>query len=286
MIRAFLKQLNDPFPDHDNFTEELRYMVVVGAFVAIFLYVLKPFGLHREPGNVALICVSYGLITVFFGMTYHLFCRHTLKLKTDLASWTLWKWILKCILMVAWIGVGNFFYLFFVDETRDLDFSVFLGMLETTMIVGFFPVVASGLIVQLRAAKRNQRNAADIELPEVQPEQSLTVVRFAQSSGEDLLLETGKIRYLEAMQNYVSIYFVELGELRSELVRTTVARVESELAGTSVIRCHRSFLININSVRHVSGNAQGLRLSLDQVDEFKVPVSRPYIATLRELLSS
>ncbi|MFT5574484.1 MAG: hypothetical protein ACI9FR_003431 [Cryomorphaceae bacterium] len=285
MIRAFLKQLNAPFPDHLGGLENLRYMIAVGTFVALFLYVLRPFGLHRETGNVALICVSYGLITVAFGMSFHLICRYVLRLRTHGASWTLWKWILQSICMVTWIAIGNFLYLFVVDETRFLNLDVFLGMLKTTMVVGFFPVVVSGLIVQLRAARIHQRDAADIALPEASLEPNQTLVSFALSSNDNLELEFGQIRYLEAMQNYVSIYFLRDGELRCELVRTTIAKVATQLHSSSVVRCHRSFLVNIESVRKVSGNAQGLRLKLDRVSDFEVPVSRPYIAELRALLN-
>lgn len=285
MIRAFLKQLNEPFPDHDSGWQNLRYMLGVGAFVALFLYLLKPFGLHRETGSVLLICISYGIITIVFGMSFHLFCRYALKLKVDGLDWTLWKWILQSICLVTWIAIGNFLYLFVVDETRDLNATVFFGMLQTTMIVGFFPVVVSGFIVQLRAARLNQRDAATIDLPEVRTASNLQMFSVALSSSEELQIEASQIRYLEAMQNYVSICFYVASELRSELVRTTIAKVEAQLIGSAVVRCHRSYLVNIESVRVVTGNAQGLRLKLDQVDDFQVPVSRPYIATLRELLN-
>jgi hypothetical protein len=285
MIRAFLKQLNEPFPDHISGWENTRYMIAVGVFVALFLYVLRPFGLHRETGNVALICISYGLITIVFGISFHLICRHVLKLKPHGASWTLQKWILQSIFLVAWIAIGNFLFLFVVDETRVLNLTVFLGMLKTTMIVGFFPVVVSGLIVQLRAARLHQRDAATIAIPEARSAPDPALISFVLSSSESLQMEFGQIRYLEAMQNYVSICYLDDGALRSELVRTTIAALEEQMADSAVERCHRSFLVNVDCVEQVSGNAQGLRLKLAQVDTFIVPVSRPYIAKLRRLLN-
>jgi DNA-binding LytR/AlgR family response regulator len=60
--------------------------------------------------------------------------------------------------------------------------------------------------------------------------------------------------------------------------------MEEQLQSTAVVRCHRSFLINVNAIEHVSGNAQGLRLQLVMVSGVEVPVSRSYIPKLRALL--
>ena len=38
-------------------------------------------------------------------------------------------------------------------------------------------------------------------------------------------------------------------------------------------RCHRTYLVNLDRVGHVSGNAQGYKLHLEGIDNL-VPVSR------------
>jgi DNA-binding LytR/AlgR family response regulator len=38
-------------------------------------------------------------------------------------------------------------------------------------------------------------------------------------------------------------------------------------------RCHRSYLVNLNYIRHISGNATGYKLHLEGVNDL-IPVSR------------
>ena len=86
------------------------------------------------------------------------------------------------------------------------------------------------------------------------------------------------------MQNYVTVWFLKDGKLTKEMLRATIASVEEKFAGTDVIRCHRSFLVNVDCIEKVSGNAQGLRLQLKGLSEMEVPVSRSFIPKIRELL--
>ncbi|RLD17564.1 MAG: hypothetical protein DRI69_12045 [Bacteroidetes bacterium] len=51
--------------------------------------------------------------------------------------------------------------------------------------------------------------------------------------------------------------------------------MEAELIGTSVMRCHRSFLVSLNNVVSASGNAHYLDLTLRGCSE-KIPVSRSF----------
>jgi len=50
-----------------------------------------------------------------------------------------------------------------------------------------------------------------------------------------------------------------------------------------LLRCHRSYLVNAAVIREARGNAQGLKLSIVGTEE-EVPVSRAYVAVLREHL--
>ena len=49
--------------------------------------------------------------------------------------------------------------------------------------------------------------------------------------------------------------------------------IESQLDNTLVVRCHRSFMVNINAITHVEGNTNGYRLSIRDT-EVTVPISR------------
>ena len=95
-----------------------------------------------------------------------------------------------------------------------------------------------------------------------------------------LELNIQELLYVEAMQNYAMIF---LADGSSQIVRSTLKFLESTLSPYHIIRTHRSYLVNLKNVKMVSGNAQGLKLSLQGTDTI-VPVSRSYIASVKARL--
>ena len=54
-----------------------------------------------------------------------------------------------------------------------------------------------------------------------------------------------------------------------------------KLPNFHIIRCHRSFVVNLDHVIEVGGNAQGLKLHLNMLEDY-IPVSRKYIPVVQQ----
>ncbi len=72
-----------------------------------------------------------------------------------------------------------------------------------------------------------------------------------------------EIIFVEAMENYVVIYT----ETQRIITMMTMIAMEESLPGERFIRCHKSFIVNINQIRAVEGNELN-------VGNQKIPVSR------------
>jgi DNA-binding LytR/AlgR family response regulator len=117
-----------------------------------------------------------------------------------------------------------------------------------------------------------------------------------QESGPEITLtaENGKdifnaplydILLIHSSGNYVEIYWLENQKKRKKLFRQTFATVENYLGESSGFKkCHRCWLVNIQRVDRLSGNSRGYFLEIDKLD-FKIPVSRNYIPSFREVFS-
>lgn len=84
------------------------------------------------------------------------------------------------------------------------------------------------------------------------------------------------IWFIESLQNYVNIYFWNGETMEKKTERATLKSCENLIKNTNLLRCHRSFIVNTTIVENVSGNAQGLKLKLRNL-ETTIPVSRSYI---------
>lgn len=92
---------------------------------------------------------------------------------------------------------------------------------------------------------------------------------------------------IEAADNYCKFTFLSNGQIKTKLLRMRMKEAEKELTGlVQFERCHRSFIVNIEMISGIEGNAQAYRLALFYLDD-SIPVSRAYdVEPLRQKLGS
>ena len=279
-----LTWLRRPYPFESAWPHMLRNGAWGGVFVWLFLYFFKPFGTQIDADEQWAYfgtCFQFGLVTFgVFGLVGGL-CRvfpHILKEE----GWAVWKEIVFTVFTVSLIGLGNLLLahrLFGLPLTLQnvWDWQVL------TFIVGIFPTVFGVFLGQIKLQKRYAAAAASLNQqiethhkspPAAPADTAQTVTLRGDNQGELLSLEPEQIRYLAAADNYVQVFFVKNGTLKSTMLRTTLRKMEDALAQwPQFFRCHRTYLVNLDQVTQVSGNAQGYRLHLEGLDE-TVPVSR------------
>lgn len=286
IVKNILKRLNEPFPEDISLVNKIRSKIGIGIFVTLFLYILRPFGLTYYGNEALLICVKFGLVTVFAGVAYNLFSIYILGLKKDMSSWTLWKWIVSAIVLIIFISICNYLFMSSLEGWEGFSWANFLGMVIITFIVGIFPIIFSGMIIQMNAYKRNQIKAKDMQTGLIPKKtEALRVMLTDENNRNNYSFDLANLLYIEAMQNYVSVYHLTTGKIEKTIFRNTVKRIEVQVAKSPLIRCHRSFLVNTNLIEKVVGNAQGLRLTLKGLEDRTIPVSRKYIPLLKEIIN-
>lgn len=92
-----------------------------------------------------------------------------------------------------------------------------------------------------------------------------------------LTLKSSDLIYLEASDNYVLIHFQAGATVKSYLLRNTLKRLERVLDGFPLLRCHRSFMVNMHRVKMLKRDKGQFKLWMDEEGGIAIPVSRSYI---------
>ncbi|MGC4021225.1 MAG: LytTR family DNA-binding domain-containing protein [Cyclobacteriaceae bacterium] len=79
--------------------------------------------------------------------------------------------------------------------------------------------------------------------------------------------------YVEADDNYSTFYWRNKAAVEKKILRMNLKSAEGQLDNNFTIRCHRSFIVNINMIETVTGNTNGYKLSIIGHD-YSIPVSR------------
>jgi LytTr DNA-binding domain len=277
-MNALMKWLQQPFPFDEDRTYAARSAMVGGAFVTLFLYFFRPFGMNTDTlseGEVFWICAQFGLITgavaVLWGGVVALFPRIFEEKK-----WSVGREIAATLVFIAAVTLGNLLFSAW-KWNNCVTLTNYLRWLGVTASVGVFPTGLGVLLKQVRLMRRYATEAVDISRhlhPTVTTPPTATVTLMGDNQGESLRVAVADFLYAEAADNYVKIVWHEASVVKSMLLRTTLRRVETELQGhAQLYRCHRSYVVNLAEVQYLSGNAQGYKLHLQHTDA-TVPVSR------------
>lgn len=95
-----------------------------------------------------------------------------------------------------------------------------------------------------------------------------------------LTLKSNDLIFLEASDNYVVIHFQAGPKVKSYLLRNTLKRLESGLSGFPLLRCHRSYMVNIHRVKMLKRDKGQFKLWMDDEGVLAIPVSRSYIPSV------
>ena len=177
-------------------------------------------------------------------------------------------------------------YLLFTQHWFESDIPFTLGLVaHTSLCVGMIlaiPYVIFTLIVANRA-KEEEINALKLRQEAEKPSGSSDVIPFYDYSGNlKISIPTGSILYIASQDNYVEIRYVLGGQLLNYLMRCRTTRLEKQLEGTPLIRCHRSYIVNVENVAQLKREGARVFLELSHPDARKIPVSKSYYKAIAE----
>jgi len=279
--------LNAPFPEEEDFGANVKHIFGVSFFIFFVLFVLRPFGIHHSGDKLFWVCLGFGLVTFFISFLYFWLFAEILKIKKNVPAWTLGKWILYMLGLLLFISLANLLFVkIAISPTLNLNASNFFQMAYSTLAIGSIPVIFSGYFIQQKSDKKNQSAASDIQSQLKNKSYEKKSIQLSSSNKkQQIKLTENEFLYAESQQNYVAISHLQDGKIKEVVLRNTLKNILTQLPEKPFFRCHQSYLVNTDLIENVSGNAQGLRLRLNGLNDFEIPVSRKYISDLKALLA-
>jgi DNA-binding LytR/AlgR family response regulator len=264
----------------------LKQAALFGLFVFLFLFIFKPFGILGMSGSFLGIILGFAAMTLAVMIVLNVLIPLFFPAFFEETGWTVGKEVLYAGVNLWGIGVANF--LFFAYTAKS-DFSpgAFWGFQLFTVSIGVFPVGFLTLARERQSRAAYERTATILteELPKAAVSSDRTVLFQLRNGLEPLTLLTSELRYLQAADNYVYVHFFRHGPQR-RIIRSTLKLLEEDLnTGSGFLRCHKSYIVNLDHVVRISGNAQGYKLHLRGCDE-PIPVSRQHNATIKARLAT
>lgn len=169
------------------------------------------------------------------------------------------------------------------DTTRSIT-ELFKNSFVKTFLIVFIPYAICYIYFIW------QENLRELRELRQQIERDETVL---QKAYVQILDEKGEMRLsvrrenlvlIESADNYVCVYYLNGDKTKKTMVRNTLSRVAEHLKGSRIVRCHRSYMINLDHVKILHRDKEGVFIELGIESMPDVPISRTYADNIREWL--
>lgn len=265
-----------PFEINDH---QVKEGLIAFAIVFLLLFFLQPFGISEYDGNKLLVSLAFGLIT--FGCCIALESFIVVPLQKHVKTWRIWHQAVTVFVEILIIGICNFIMacIFF---QYPMELAACLEMVYFTIIIGLiYTVFYTSLSYQKYMRKR-----LDALLEKTTQEQEGIQITLHDNRvrGNDLCIPLNDLLYIEAQKNNVAVYYLSNGQLNRIEIQSTLASVLNDLKDyPNIFQCHRSFVVNLNSITSAKGNSNGYTLELGG-GLATVPVSRSFVPKLKSFV--
>lgn len=274
--------LHQPYPVN---IKKWPMIIAISGFIGLFLMFFQPFGLQfLETSYKSLKLLGYGGVTLLILALNLVLLSALFPNYFEEKNWTVGKQILWLNIDVLMIAVGNYFYSVGLHIFPWIGWEGLLTFIGFTLPVGLFPAVIITFLQQNKLLKQNLKSSAQInaQLHASQAKEDEPVENIVLESGtQTFVFDPAAIIYVESVGNYLYVFHLQEGELLSTRLRMTLKKMDESIEQTYLFKCHRAFIVNLNCVEEVDGNAQGYTLSLKNIFA-KIPVSRTFIPTFKE----
>jgi len=114
--------------------------------------------------------------------------------------------------------------------------------------------------------------------------QGPAMITLSGTTNDSLQLLIADLLYIEAVGNYVKVYHLRDGKVRTDMLRATSKQMEDDLhAYPAVVRCHRAFIVNLQQVEQVISKSGSMQLLIKHCHD-SLPVSRSNMAQIKETI--
>lgn len=250
-------------------------------FAIVFLNIYIPFsetawfGLgYSQTFLKTLLFIGVGIITLIISrMTMYHMKRLITLTYLDYIIWCLSEFLVIAAIY-TWISAG-------IITLPESAFQFFIRAVICGSVALGVPYLISGMYFSINDKNKTIRlmsyeNVITDEAPVT--EKSLKKVTLFDNSGAlKLALNLESLYYVESDDNYIKVWYTDSkGELQQYMLRCRLKTVEESFKGSSLVRCNRKYIVNLDKVKVLRKESDAYVLDLDNEAIPLLPVTKTY----------
>jgi len=276
-----LNFLNKPYPFNDDLRHNAKIILFISFGVLAFLLIFQPIEIGSFSTKEIFYLVTGLAISTFLVLSMNLIVLPSLFPKIFYNNiWNIKREIIWNIWILLTISSSDFLFYSQLFGIFDISFSD-IGKI---VLLGFLPVAVLITINQDRLLRSHLKTAQLLNNKLVNNKRKKEkLIHFKSDYKKDKLsIPPNSLIVIKSADNYVEIYYKSENVVQKQMIRYSLKKAtETVNEFDFILRCHRTFIVNINHIKEITGNSQGYKLYLENLD-FPVFVSQKFIASFKE----
>ena len=267
-------------PEYINHKKNIvRQVVFTASFALVFINIYKPFSSSSLYNVSEFMFFVYSSLIILTGVMVVVISRVIMYLYSRQNSISYYKYGLWVFLEILFMSLFYTIYTISVNRERD-TMEVFESSIINTTLVLLLPYASFWLYLGWRESTE--------KLKMFQSSDKLNIEKGGNISFKD---ERGVLRfsvakddviYIESSDNYVTIHYSNKGKVKNYLLRNRLKNLEKELLEYNIIRCHRTYLVNLDRVKVLRKEREGIIAEFELPDARDISVSKSYQKNISE----
>lgn len=261
-----------------NKSNNVKMTLFTALFALLFINLFQPFGSRGWYPDISdMKYFAFSSLIILVGMLVVVISRSiliTYSKQHVIQNWQYTIWILCEIIAMA-LFYTVFSILLPKDGINREISEIFQRSLFNTALILLLPYSISWLFFSW---KEKSTILADIEQGKSNIKQSKSLIAFPDEKGDlkiSLMIEN--LLYIESADNYATIYYINKSSKSHYMIRNSLKWIEENLIeDTPLVRSHRSYIVNLDRVKILKKEKNGIVLELDAETAPNIPVSKTY----------
>lgn len=259
----------------------ILFFALVLLFCIFFVVVYRPIGLLQPQGILSSLDYRlYSIILVLLGLVVFSVSRRSLylvqrRIKMSLGAYFIWIgcefFVLVVLLTVA---------AWYLNENPNVSWLELGGRVIIDIVALLtMPYIVTVLVFLLQQKRLEIATLTD-QLQESKAvgnnESRDEVIQFY-DKGDKLVFVTKRsnVLYIEAADNYTIIHYLSGDKEDTLILHNSLKNIAETFSSQGMVRCHRGFLVNLENVKYLRKEKDGLVLEIASCERL-IPVSKTY----------
>lgn len=281
-MKKITNWLLTPYYFNPSIKFKFKISIIHGLFIFLFLNVFRPFSISDF--EVIILEYTSGIGIIAFLGTFLILYIPPLIFKNyfNEDSWTIGRNLLLMAVGITFIGIILWYVGELYKEPYNLRKIDLLEFLSYTFLVSLIPLTLFVFINEKNVRERREKKVVEIKKKKKEPEAHISkklageISINSDNGNEHVIFHLDNLVYVTSEGNYASFFLKDEEGLKEKVLRVTLIKIATQLKEyPNIIRSHKSYIVNINYINDISGNARGYLLKSDFID-IDIPVSRSF----------